>query len=129
MRPCSIGLTREITQKLSWDTIWRKISKIFGGNRDFPEIPFGNFGIPLVLPLSSCSEREVGKFFTFAHFSCIQVQCTRADIGAYVWVIDKARGKHGWICSFLRDEAEVPKHAKKKNEANIQPSSPSKFGQ
>ena len=47
----------------------------------------------------------------------------------YVWVIDQVLGQDGWIlakfffCEFMdRDEVEVHKLAKKKNEANIQPS-------
>ena len=53
-----------------------------------------------------------------------------------VWVIEQVWGQDGWIvakfffCVFMdRDEVEVHKHAKKKNEANIQPSWPNKLGQ
>ena len=55
---------------------------------------------------------------------------------ADVWVIDQAWGQDGWIlaklifCLFMdRGEVEVHKHAKKKNEANIQPFWPNKLGQ
>ena len=54
----------------------------------------------------------------------------------YVWVIDQVWGQDGWIlakfffCVFMdRDGVEVHKLAKKKNEANIQPSWPNKLGQ
>ena len=58
------------------------------------------------------------------------------NIMQYVWVIDQARGQDNWIlakfffCVFMdRDEVEVHKPSQKKNEANIQPSWPSKLGQ
>ena len=60
-----------------------------------------------------------------------------SSFGQDVWVIDQAKGQHGWIlakffffCVFMdRDEVEVHKLAEKKNEANIQPSWPNKLGQ
>ena len=55
---------------------------------------------------------------------------TNMDSLQYIYVIDQACSvKDGWIlakfffCVFMdRDEVEVHKNAKKKNEANIQPS-------